>query len=301
MIFPPSLYKGDKIRIVSPASRIKKEHVQPAVSWLEKKGYSVELGKYSFHEHFQFAGTLEQRLEDFQTALDDPETTVIICSRGGYGVVQLVVKLDFTMFKKHPKWIVGFSDVTVLHNCLHSMGFASIHGVMARSFLNESGNASNNLISLINLLTNKDSSYSNTADSFNINGIAEGELVGGNLSVISSLMGTKFELEMKDKILFIEDINEYLYKIDRIMYQLKLSAKLETVKALIVGEFSDIKDNNTPFGKSVHEIISDAVKEYNFPVCFNFPAGHGIENLALLLGGKYSLNVQEKECKLTKI
>ncbi len=301
MRIPPPIKTGDKIWIVSPAGKIKKKNVLPAVSWFQKQGYTVEIGKHAFQEYFQFAGTIEQRLEDFQTALNDPDCRAIICSRGGYGAVQIVEQLDFSLFKKYPKWIVGFSDITVLHNCLSSLGYASIHGAMPRYFLDEKGNTTNKLVTLIDLLSNKASSYTINADGINKQGIAEAELTGGNLSIISSLMGTPFELDMNGKILFIEDINEYLYKVDRIMYQLKLSNKLSQLKGLLVGEFTDMKDKTNPFGKSIKDIIFDAVADYDYPVCFNFPAGHGAENVALSFGEKYRLKVAENECKLSKI
>ena len=301
MRIPPPIKTGDKIWIVSPAGKIKKEHVLPAASWLQKQGYKVDIGKHAFQEHFQFAGTIEQRLEDFQAALNDPECRAIICSRGGYGAVQIVEHLDFSLFKKYPKWIVGFSDITVLHNCLDSLGFASIHGVMPRYFLDENGNATDNLISLIDLLNNQASSYTINPDPFNKLGIAEAELTGGNLSIISSLMGTPFELDMNGKVLFIEDINEYLYKVDRIMHQLNLGDKLNRLNGLVVGGFTDMKDNTNPFGKSIKNIIFDAVAGYDYPVCFNFPAGHGADNVALSFGEKYRLKVAKDECKLSKI
>ncbi len=299
MVIPPPIKKGDKIRVVSPAGKIQEEHILPAINWLENQGYVVGLGKHIFNQHYQFAGTKKQRLEDLQAALDDSEASAIICSRGGYGAVQIVEQLDFTTFKKHPKWLVGFSDITLLHSYLNNLGYVSIHGVMPRYFLVESGEPSQNLLALFNVLTNQKISFSVKANPFNKMGIAEGKLVGGNLSIIGSLMGTSLDIDMDGCILFIEDINEYLYKIDRLMHQLKLSSKLKLLKGLVIGSFTGMQDNKTPFGKTAWEIISEAVGEYNYPVLFGFPAGHDAENLPLLLGAKYKLEVTAEVSNLT--
>ena len=298
MVIPQNLTHGSKIRIVSPAGRIEKKHVIPAVEWLKKQGYIVELGKYVFSQHYQFAGIDLQRLEDLQIALDDPETDCIICSRGGYGTVRIVNQLDFTEFLKKPKWLVGFSDITILHSCLNNLGVATLHGVMPRYFLNKSGIPTENLNSLMNLLIGKGTEYSINSDNSNRSGNASAQIVGGNLSIISSLLGTKYELNTDGKILFIEDIDEYLYHTDRMIHQLKLAGKLDNLAGLLLGDFTDMKDNESPFGKNVQEIILDAVQEFDYPVCFGFPAGHDKKNLALALGKKCSLNVSEGKTTL---
>ncbi len=298
MIIPRYLKQGSKIRIVSPAGKVKEEFVMPAVEWLEKQGYKVELGKHVFEQHFQFAGTDAQRLEDLQIALDDPKCSAIICSRGGYGTVRIIGQLDFPKFKKYPKWIVGFSDVTILHSWLNNLGFASIHGVMPKNFIDDAGIPTENLISLLNLLEGRAVEYSIPSSEINRNGNAKAELIGGNLSIITSLQGTKYELNTNGKILFLEDIDEFSYHIDRMILQLKLSGKLDNLVGLILGDFTEMKDNESPFGKTIHEIILDAVQEFDYPVCFGFPAGHDRKNLSLAFGKKWKLNVSKNETTL---
>ena len=256
MKIPEFLKPGDKIRIVSPAGKVKKEYVIPAVEWLTQQGFKVELGKHVFADHFQFAGTDKQRLDDLQTALDDPETAAIMCSRGGYGTVRIIDQLKCDNFKKYPKWLVGFSDITILHTCINNLGIATIHGVMPRHFLDENKIPSENLESLMQLLQGEKVHYTLTSEKHNKPGNAVGELVGGNLSIISSLLGTKYEIESYGKILFLEDVEEFLYHTDRIIHQLKLSGKLDNLAGLVIGDFTDMKDNESPFGKLVHEIIS---------------------------------------------
>jgi muramoyltetrapeptide carboxypeptidase len=298
MIIPPAIIPGSKIRIVSPAGKVKEENVIPAVEWLTQQGFKVELGKHVFAEHFQFAGTDKQRLDDLQTALDDPEAAAIICSRGGYGTVRIIDKLKFNNFKKYPKWLIGFSDITILHTCINNLGVATIHGVMPRHFLDENKIPTENLVSLMQLIKGEKVNYSLNPEKNNKSGKAVGELVGGNLSIISSLQGTKYEIDTYGKILFLEDIDEFLYHTDRMIHQLNLSGKLDNLAGFIIGDFTDMKDNESPFGKSVHDIISEAVEEFDYPVCFGFPAGHDKKNLALAFGEKWELDVSEKEIKL---
>lgn len=294
MIIPPQINKGSKIRIVSPAGKLSEKKVLPAIKWLEKQGYKVELGKHVFTQHFQFAGTDAHRLEDLQTAFDNPECEVIICSRGGYGTVRIIDQLNFTEFKKYPKWLVGFSDITVLHLCLNRLGFATIHGAMPPRFFTKNGEANENLILLIDLLTGQKINYTISKNEKNKTGLASGELIGGNLSIITSLLGTKYEIETADKILFLEETDEYLYRIDRMIYQLKLAGKLNKLAGLIVGNFTNIKDNDSPFGQTVEAIILDAVKDFGFPVCFDFPGGHNKKNLALAFGTEWKLDVSSE-------
>jgi muramoyltetrapeptide carboxypeptidase len=295
---PPFLMPGDKIRIVSPAGKCTEEQIMPAVSWLRENGYLVETGRHIFGQHFQYAGKDDDRLSDLQEALDDTEAKAIICSRGGYGTIRLIDQLDFTRFRKHPKWLVGYSDITVLHNRLHLSGYASIHGAMCRSFFPENGFPDDTLLSLMNLLRGEKPGYTIVPSPVNHCGIATARLVGGNLSLLYSLSGTPYDLDTAGKILFIEDIGEYLYHIDRMMVGLRLSGKLKYLAGLVVGQFTEVKDNEEPFGKSVEEIILDAVRDYDFPVCFGFPAGHGQPNLALRLGSTYKMKIEGKHCSL---
>ena len=293
MITPPPLQPGLKIRIVSPAGKIAREHVLPAVEWLEKQGFQVQLGRHVFAEYFQFAGTDEQRLEDLQEALDDPECGAIICSRGGYGTVRIIDKLNFNSFLEYPKWLVGFSDITILHNCLNNFEVPTIHGAMPRYFFDENENPSENLTSLMTLLKGEKASYTVSPNEFNRTGTVKAELVGGNLSIISSLQGTFYDLDTDGKILFLEEIDEFLYHTDRMFHQLKLSGKLDNLAGLILGDFTDMKDNESPFGKTVHEIINEAVSDYSYPVCYGFPGGHDKLNLALVFGKEWELDVQK--------
>lgn len=294
MISPAILKFGDKIRIVSPAGKLKEERVLPAVNWLKKQGYQVEIGKHVFSNHFQFSGTDKQRSDDLQEALDDRDCKAIICARGGYGTVRIIDELDFSTFKKYPKWLVGYSDITVLHLAINNLGFESIHGTMPPFFFSKNGEVNENLNSLIELILGKNIEYKLNSPSPQRKGLANGELIGGNLSIVTSLLGTKYEIETEGKILFIEDIDEYLYHIDRMMRQLKLAGKLEKLAGLVVGDFTDVKDNDDPFGETFEQIIWDAVKEYDFPVCFGLTAGHGDLNLALTFGKRWELNVAEE-------
>ena len=270
----------------------------PAVNCLLGKGYRVVLGAHVFAQYYQFAGTDKQRWEDLQIALDDPECDVIMCSRGGYGTVRFLGKLDFSEFKKHPKWLVGYSDITMLHIQINKLGIASIHGTMPPFFLDENGVENNNLESLLKVLSGNDVFQSFESSYKNKVGEAKSEIVGGNLSIICSLLGTKYEIESKGKILFLEEVDEYLYHIDRMMHQLKFAGKLELLAGLVLGDFTEMKDNESPFGKTVHEIILDSVSEYNYPVCFGFPAGHDKKNLALPFGKSVEMSVSKEKATL---
>jgi muramoyltetrapeptide carboxypeptidase len=299
MITPPPIKPGSKIRIVSPAGKISKKHVLPAVNWLEKEGYKVELGKNVFAQHFQFGGTDEQRLEDLQFALDDKETDAIICSRGGYGTVRIIDKLNFDLFRENPKWLVGYSDITILHACMNKLDTATIHGAMPRYFLDKEGHPTEDLDSMMRVISGEEVNYIIQSTGSNRTGSATAELVGGNLSILSSLQGTAYELDTDGKILFLEDIDEFLYHTDRMIRQLKLGGKLDNLAGLILGDFTDMKDNESPFGKTVHEIFLEAVHEFDYPVCFGFPGGHDKKNLALAFGMPWHLNVGENKSTLT--
>jgi muramoyltetrapeptide carboxypeptidase len=247
------------------------------------------LGKNLFESSNQYAGTDTQRTEDLQWALNDKTIKAIIIARGGYGSVRTIEQIDFTEFKKHPKWMVGYSDVTVLHNAIHKIGVATLHATMPLNFTkNEEATKS-----MVDALFGKLIQVETEENYSNISGTAKGQLVGGNLSLIYSLSGTPFDIDTTNKILFIEDLDEYLYHIDRMMMQLKLSGKLKKLKGLIVGGMTDMKDNAIPFGKFPEDIILDAVKEYNYPVCFDFPAGHIDRNLAMYFGREVELTVSD--------
>lgn len=291
MYQPAFLKRGDRIRIVSPAGKIDAEKVIPAVELLQQEGFEVLPGKHTFDQHFQFAGTDADRLSDLQEALDDPNCRAIICSRGGYGAVRLVDRLNFDKFKQHPKWLVGFSDITVLHARFQHEGFCSIHGPMTAYYLKDRSET-DSYRKLMQMLRGDLSSFTFDAHQLNRGGRAEGRLCGGNLSIVYSLLGTALAPDTTGKILFIEDLTEYLYHLDRMMHGLKMAGKLKDLSALLVGSFTEMKDNDSPFGQSVEEIIFEAVKDYDFPVYFNCPSGHIAENMPLLLGEQYSLTEQ---------
>ncbi len=289
MIIPSYLKKGDTIAIIATARKVSNEELQPAIAFFESYGLLVVLGKNLFSSNNQYAGPDTQRAEDLQWALNDATIKAVVIARGGYGSVRLIEHIDLTEFKKHPKWIVGYSDVTVLHNMIHNAGIATIHATMPLNFNKNTEANQSKIDALFGNLTKTEieENFSNKE------GKAQGELVGGNLSLLYSLSGTPFDIDTKDKILFIEDLDEYLYHIDRMMMQLRLSGKLKHLKGLIVGGMTDMKDNAIPFGKFPEEIILDAVKDYNFPVCFDFPAGHIDRNLAMYFGREIELNVTE--------
>lgn len=292
MITPPPLKPGSKVAIVAPARKVNALEMQPAIELLQSWGLEVVKGMYLFGEEDQFSGTDQQRWADFQMVLDDPSIEAVLFARGGYGFVRIIDKLDFTKFLRHPKWLVGFSDVTVLHNHVNrNLKVETVHAPMAINIPNTPKSVLENLRQL---LTGNKVSYQYPAHIFNRRGKASGELVGGNLSLIHTLAGTPSDLLTKGKILFLEDLDEYLYHIDRMMMNLKRSGKLQGLKALVVGGMTDMKDNAIPFGKTAEEIILDAVKEYDYPVAFGISSGHIERNEPLVMGRKMRLVVGEQ-------
>ncbi len=290
LIQPSYLKKGDKIAIVAPARKISLEEIKSAIDILESWGLEVVLSKNLFKSDNQFSGTDNERADDLQTMLDDSSVKAIIIARGGYGTIRIIDKLDFTKFKQQPKWIVGYSDLTVLHSHIHNFRIETLHATMPINFTkNEAATES-----LRSALFGEQLKYETGAHHLNKKGICEGELIGGNLSLLYALTGSISDIDTRGKVLFIEDLDEYLYHIDRMMLNLKRSGKLSRLVGLVVGGMTDMKDNAIPFGKNAEEIILDAVKEYNYPVCFNFPAGHIDKNMAIYFGKKVKLKVEEK-------
>ena len=294
MIQPAYLQKGDTIAIIATARKVSREEIQPSVDFFESCGWNVTFGKHLFSEENQFAGSDEQRASDLQVALDDKHIKAIVIARGGYGTVRLLPSIDFNQFKQYPKWVVGYSDVTVLHNAIHQAGVATLHATMPINFTKNIEATR----SLADALCGHSLELTAEPNSLNRLGDNKGLLVGGNLSILYALSGTTCDLDTKNKILFIEDLDEYLYHIDRMMMQLKLSGKLSQLAGLVVGGMTDMKDNTIPFGKDVKHIIWDAVKDYNYPVCFDLPAGHIDRNLALYLGKEVELMISEEGTKL---
>ena len=264
--------------------------LNPSIKLLEEWGLKVVFGKNLFEEDNQFSGTVSQRSSDLQSMIDDDSIKAILCARGGYGTVQIIDKVDFSHLIKNPKWIVGYSDVTVLHSHLHQLGVASLHATMPINFEKNTPKALESLKSALFGLGNLNETNHHH---FNRFGKVEGEIVGGNLSILYSLLGSGSDINTDGKILFIEDLDEYLYHIDRMMMNLKRNGKLNNLKALIIGGMSDMNDNTIPFGKTAEEIILEYIKEFDFPVCFNFPAGHLDDNRTLVFGKECTLEINE--------
>ena len=291
MITPEFLKKGDTVAIVSTARKVSKEELAPALDLIEKWGLKVVLGKTIGTEENQFAGRDAIRAEDFQEMLDNPEIKAIWCARGGYGTVRIIDKLDFSKFREFPKWIIGYSDVTVLHSHIHNLGVESLHAQMPLEIEKKTKETAESIrTALFGEKYNIEIMGSGPAINAGTQNI-EGVLVGGNLSILYSLCGSNSALKTDGKILFIEDLDEYLYHIDRMMMNLKRNGMLDDLAGLIVGGMTKMNDNAIHFGKTPEEIILDAVKEYDYPVCFDFPAGHIQDNRALILGRKVKLEV----------
>jgi muramoyltetrapeptide carboxypeptidase len=296
---PPYLQPEDTIGIVCPAGYMPLEKAQTAIDLLKEWGYKIKIGKtLGSNSANYFSGNDEERLNDFQQMLDDDEVKAVFCARGGYGIGRIVEKINFKKFKQKPKWVIGFSDVTVLHSHIHSnYKIATLHAPMASAF-NDEGYKNEFVQSLKHVLDGKKIKYECAPNEFNKRGEAVGELVGGNLSLLAHLICTSSDLKTKGKILFLEDVGEYLYNIDRMFYQLKRAGKLDKLAGLIIGGFTEMKDTERPFGKTVYEIIHDVVKEYDYPVCFGFPVSHGKENYALKVGVGYKLKVGKNRVTL---
>ncbi|HLY70022.1 MAG TPA: LD-carboxypeptidase [Puia sp.] len=296
---PTYLKAGDSIGMVCPGGYMSTENAQASISAFESWGYPMKIGKtVGSDSQNYFSGNDEERLIDLQQMLDDEEVKAVFCARGGYGIGRIIEQLDFKKFKKNPKWIIGFSDVTILHAHIFSnYKVASIHAPMASAFKNDE--CKNEFVqSLKNVLTGEKIKYQCATNEFNKKGEAVGELVGGNLTLLAHLIGSRSDVKTKGKILFLEDVGEYLYNIDRMFYQLKRNGKLNKLAGLIIGGFTSLKDTERPFGKNVYEMISDVVKEFDYPVCFNFPAGHQKENYALKIGVGYKLKIQKNKVTL---
>lgn len=295
MKIPPYLKKGDTVAIVCTARKFFPEDAIPAKELLESWGLKTKLGATIGLDSCQLGGTDLERVTDFQNMMDDENIKAIWCARGGYGTVRVVDLLDFTKFNKNPKWIMGFSDVTVLHSQSNVERVASLHCIMPFTVPKASDEVKE---MLRKALFGEKIQYTIPSKPYDILGKASGELVGGNLSILYSLLGSKSSLDTNNKILFIEDLDEYLYHIDRMMQNIKRNGYFENLKGLVVGGMTDMHDNEIPFGQNAVQIITAIAKEYNIPVCFDFPAGHLKDNRTLQLGKKVDFEVNEKEIKL---
>jgi len=288
MITPDYLKKGDRIALVAPAGKIDNKIVDSAKQRLERWGLEVTLGKHLFNAFFQYSANDQERLQDFQFALDDSSVRAILCARGGYGTIRIIDRLNFHNFRRHRKWIIGFSDITVLHAHIHNrLGIETIHGTMAGGLADDNTTSD----SLRTILFGETLNYQIKTHELSIPGKINGQLIGGNLAILAGLQGSQSDFNTKSKVLFIEEIGENLYRIDRMMWSLKRAGKLNDLAGMVVGSMTEIPDTRDDFGKTAFEIVHEHVKDYNYPVCFNFPAGHQTDNRALIFGRTISMDI----------
>ena len=298
LLVPPFLRPGDTIGITCPAGDITAKEIQPSVDLIQSWGFRIKIGDTVGKKDFIFGGTDEERAADFQQMLRDPELSAILCARGGYGAVHIVDSLDFSPLKTKPKWIIGFSDITVLLCHLHTnLNLASIHSKMCNSFPDDWSKAEPDqalsILSIRQALSGGKMEYTVPANSQNRSGYAQGPLVGGNLKTIETLAGTRSDIDTAGKILFVEDTGEYLYSIDRMFWHLQRTGKLDRLAGLVVGGFKVKPDDaGEEFGHSVYDIVTQRIKPYSFPVCFDFPVGHQKNNFALRVGMTHTLEVK---------
>ena len=301
MIIPPYLQKGSTIGITCPAGAVNSEEMQPMFAQLEAWGFNLKIGKTIGTSFNKFSATDADRLADLQSMLDDDAIEAVFFGRGGYGVVRILDQIDFTQFKQKPKWLLGYSDITAFHSHLNNqMKISSIHAHMGGGYKPNDFDALSTQ-SIFDVITGKPIHYVIPAHAMNRVGVAKGELVGGNLALLSDLVGTDSDIHTQGKILFIEDIGEYKYNIDRMLWQLLRAGKLSQLAGLIVGGFTDTQDNPVPFGMTEYEIVWEKIKDFSFPVCFDFPVGHQARNMALKVGMQYQLAIENNQVVLEEI
>lgn len=293
---PDYLKHGDTVAFISTARKATKEELKDAEKMIKDWGLKVKFGRTIDAQHHQFAGDDSLRIQDFQEQLDDPEVKAIWCARGGYGTVRIIDQIDFSNFQKKPKWILGYSDMTILHSDLNNLGIESLHAQTAVSIAKSTAETADSIRRVI--FGNPFSIEVENTSSLGRYGKAKGEVVGGNLSILYSTCGSPSHIKTDGKILFIEDLDEYLYHMDRMMINLKRNGMLENLAGLVVGGLTDMHDNPVPFGKTAEEIIMESVMEYDYPVCFNFPCGHIEDNRTLIMGREAELNVSESRISL---
>jgi len=300
-IQPPYLKAGDTVAIVAPSGILKSREgeVQQAVKLLESWGLHAIVGKHVFSKANHFAGTDEERCSDLQSAMDDPKINAIWCARGGYGTVRVLDKLNYTEFKKNPKWVIGYSDITALHNQLHNEGFQSLHALMCVSLTKNLDDIKESISTFKSSIFGHPENYTLKGSNYNRTGETSGELVGGNLTMLHTMLGSKESIDTSGKILFIEEIGEYKYHIDRMLQSMKRAGYFDNLNGLVVGDMSKMRKNTTLWGTSVEQLILDALAEYDFPIAFNVPAGHEKDNRALVLGRTIDLKVEKNESKLS--
>ena len=300
LIKPKNLKIGDTISIIAPSGVLKDydEYMYKSISLMESWGLNVVLGSNIYDSYGHFSSSDANRQKDFQNAIDDNKIKAIWCARGGYGAMRIIDKINYDNLLKHPKWVIGYSDITAIHNDIHNLGVESLHGVMSKS-LEDISVDDESIKKLKYIIFGKgELHYVIESNKYNITGEASGKLVGGNLTLLQSLLESKSSIDTTNKIIFIEEVGEYLYHIDRMLHSLKRADYFSKCSGLIVGDFTDIKKNETKFGKNLYEIINEIVKEYNFPVIYGFPAGHGQKNLPLIFGRNVEINVSKNKSEI---
>ncbi len=298
---PPYLKKGDTIGIVCPSGYMPAANAETCIKTLESWGYRVKVGSTLGSQFHYFSGNDKQRIQDLQQMMNDSSVKAILCGRGGYGMSRIIDDLDFQKFKKSPKWIIGFSDITVLHAHIYQhYQIATLHAPMAAAF-NDGGFENTYITSLKDALAGETSTYECEKHALNKTGTAEGDLIGGNLSIVAHLIGSHSSYKTRHKILFLEDVGEYLYNIDRMLIQLERAELFKHLKGLVIGGFSDMKDTTVPFGTDIYHLINHHVKDYKFPICYGFPVSHNTENVALKVGVNHELKVTKMGVSLKEI
>lgn len=293
---PTHLQKGDLIYITAPAKAIDEECVLYAKNFLEKNGFRVLVSENCLGQYNYFSGTDDERLADFQYGIDNPEIKAILCARGGYGCIRILDRIQWAGMLRNPKWLIGFSDITIFHQRMQRFELQSIHGPMPLNFADNTPEA---LITLLSAMKGEEYSISLPTTKDNKTGHAKGKLVGGNLSILYSLLGTDDQLDYSNTILFIEDLAEQLYHIDRMFYAFEKAGVFNKIKGLIVGGMTDMKDTANPFGRTLEELILNHFTYRNIPIAFEFPAGHIPDNRALVLGKECSLEINPEQSILT--
>ncbi|MDO7172257.1 LD-carboxypeptidase [Mariniflexile sp. AS56] len=297
LIRPPYLKIGDTVAIVAPSGvlRNRTAEVEQAKNLLETWGLHVQIGKNVFNQNYHFAGTDTERWDDLQKAMDDPKISAIWSARGGYGTVRILDKLNYSKFRKHPKWIIGYSDITALHNQVHNEGFESLHAMMCTSLQDNTETIKETITTFKEALFGTPLTYTLEGSKYNKPGTVSGQLVGGNLTILHTMLGSKTSINTAGKILFIEEIGEYEYHIDRMLQSLKRAGYFDHCKGVLVGDITKVRRNTTAWGVSVEQLILDILAEYNIPVAFNMPAGHEKDNRALIFGRTVELTVTSEK------
>ena len=295
LIQPPYLKAGDTVAIVAPSGILKEKEgeIQKAIDLLKSWDLVAVVGNHVFNQANHFAGTDDERCEDFQNAMDNPSVSAIWCARGGYGAVRILDKLNFTKFKKHPKWLIGYSDITALHNQFHNEGFETIHAMMCTSLSDEMEEIKETVATFKDAIFGKQLTYTLDASEYNRVGNVTAPLVGGNLTMLHTMLGSRTSIDTSGDILFIEEIGEYAYHIDRMLQSLKRAGYFNYCKGVIVGDITKVRKNTTPWGTTIEQLILDALAEYDFPIAFNMPAGHEDDNRAMILGRTIELKVEK--------